>query len=74
MAKQKYTVESFVRSSGTQTAFSALSDAEQNAVRSKLTAQAAEALSRYLSEHPDELKPFLSSKKPERDCSGLSFN
>lgn len=71
MAKRTYTSQSFLRIGSTQTAFSSLSDAEREAVRRRLAQQASDALSRYLSEHPEELTPLLPGKKPERDDSGL---
>ena len=65
--KEAYTCVSYIRGAdGTLIEFSALSDGQKQGVREKIAENVSRTLSRFLSDHPEEIEPLSK-------CQGVSL-
>ena len=65
--KGAYTCVSYIRGAdGTLIEFSALSDGQKQGVREKIAENVSRTLSRFLSDHPEEIEPLSR-------CQGVSL-
>ena len=65
--KEAYTCVSYIRGAdGTLIEFSALSDGQKQGVREKIAENVGRTLSRFLSDHPEEIEPLSR-------CQGVSL-
>lgn len=65
--KEAYTCVSYIRGAdGTLIEFSALSDGQKQSVREKIAENVSRTLSRFLSDHPEEIEPLSK-------CQGVSL-
>lgn len=65
--KEAYTCVSYIRGAdGTLIEFSALSDGQKQGVRETITENVGRTLSRFLSDHPEEIEPLSR-------CQGVSL-
>ena len=65
--KEAYTCVSYIRGAdGTLIEFSALSDGQKQGVREKIAENVSRTLSRFLSDHPEEIEPLSR-------CQGVSL-
>lgn len=65
--REAYTCESYIRGAdGTLIEFSALSDGQKQGVREKIAENVSRTLSRFLSDHPEEIEPLSR-------CQGVSL-
>ena len=65
--KEAYTCVSYIRGAdGTLIEFSALSDGQKQSVREKIAENVSRTLSRFLSDHPEEIEPLSR-------CQGVSL-
>ena len=65
--KEAYTCVSYIRGAdGTLIEFSALSDGQKKGVRETIAENVSRTLSRFLSDHPEEIEPLSR-------CQGVSL-
>lgn len=65
--KEAYTCVSYIRGAdGALIEFSALSDGQKQGVREKIAENVSRTLSRFLSDHPEEIEPLSR-------CQGVSL-
>lgn len=65
--KEAYTCVSYIRGAdGTLIEFSELSDGQKQGVREKIAENVSRTLSRFLSDHPEEIEPLSR-------CQGVSL-